>query len=152
MPSSTGSELAAARAPRKLSMRRLRASARVGARRIRRAGVCARVRPRARTATGRSAGGAAVGATGRHRGQLSVLDDPHWERARRAMDAVWFVASEETMRVERLVARHIRFGKSPDEARSWVATTDQRNSELVAATVGRADRVIINGTPGWGLG
>jgi pantothenate kinase len=81
-----------------------------------------------------------------------VLDDPHWERARRAMDAVWFVASEETMRVERLVARHIRFGKSPDEARSWVATTDQRNSELVAATVGRADRVIINGTPGWGLG
>ena len=85
-------------------------------------------------------------------GNYLLLDDPHWERARRAMDAVWFVASEETMRVERLVARHIQFGKSPHEARAWVATTDQRNSELVAATVGRADRVIVNGAAGWDLG
>ena len=85
-------------------------------------------------------------------GNYLLLDDPHWERARRAMDAVWFVASEETMRVERLVARHIQFGKSPHEARAWVATTDQRNSELVAATVGRADRLIVNGAAGWGLG
>jgi pantothenate kinase len=85
-------------------------------------------------------------------GNYLLLDDPHWERARRAMAAVWFVASEETMRVERLVARHIQFGKSPDEARAWVASTDQRNSELVAATVGSADRVIVNGTAGWGLG
>jgi len=85
-------------------------------------------------------------------GNYLLLDDPQWERARLAMDAVWFVASEEPMRVERLVARHIQFGKSPDEARAWVATTDQRNSELVAATAGRADRVIINGAAGWGLG
>jgi len=85
-------------------------------------------------------------------GNYLLLDDPQWERARGAMDAVWFVASEETMRVERLVARHIQFGKSPHEARAWVADTDQRNSELVAATVGRADRVIVNGTTGWGLG
>ena len=83
-------------------------------------------------------------------GNYLLLDDPHWERARRAMDAVWFVASEETTRVERLVARHIQFGKTPHEARAWVATTDQRNSELVAATVGRADRVIVNGATGWG--
>jgi pantothenate kinase len=85
-------------------------------------------------------------------GNYLLLDDPQWERARRAMDAVWFVASEETMRVERLVARHIQFGKSPHEARAWVADTDQRNSELVAATAGRADRVIVNGAAGWGLG
>ena len=84
-------------------------------------------------------------------GNYLLLDDPHWARARRAMDSVWFVASEETMRVERLVARHVRFGKTPDEARAWVATTDQRNSELVAGTVARADRVIFNGVAGWGL-
>ncbi len=85
-------------------------------------------------------------------GNYLLLDDPHWARARRAMDAVWFVASEETMRVERLVARHVQFGKSPYEARAWVATTDQRNADLVAETVGRADRVIVNGAAGWGLG
>jgi pantothenate kinase len=85
-------------------------------------------------------------------GNYLLLDDPHWERARRAMDAVWFVASEDTLRVERLVARHIEFGKTPHQARTWVATTDQRNAELVASTVGRADRVIVNGAAGWGLG
>jgi pantothenate kinase len=85
-------------------------------------------------------------------GNYLLLDDPQWERARRAMDAVWFVASEDTTRVERLVARHIEFGKSPQQARAWVATTDQPNSELVAATAGRADRVIVNGAAGWGLG
>src|SRR4029077_12704879 len=84
-------------------------------------------------------------------GNYLLLDHPHWERARGAMDAVWLVASEETMRVERLVARHIQFGKAPHEARAWVATTDQRNSELVAGTVGRADLGIVNGTAGWSL-
>jgi pantothenate kinase len=85
-------------------------------------------------------------------GNYLLLDHPHWARARRAMDAVWFVASDESERIERLVARHVEFGKTPEEARAWVATTDQRNSELVAGTVGRADRVIVNGTAGWGLG
>jgi pantothenate kinase len=85
-------------------------------------------------------------------GNYLLLDDLGWERARRAMDEVWFVASEEAIRVERLIARHIQFGKNADEARAWVATTDQRNSELVAATAGRADRVIVNGAAGWGLG
>lgn len=76
-------------------------------------------------------------------GNYLLLDDPHWEHARRVMDAVWFVASEETLRVERLVARHIQFGKSPHEARAWVATSDQRNSELVERTASKADRVIV---------
>jgi pantothenate kinase len=85
-------------------------------------------------------------------GNYLLLDHPHWARARRAMDAVWFVASDESERIERLVARHVEFGKTPEEARAWVATTDQRNSELVAATVGKADRVIVNGAAGWGVG
>ncbi|OBF34181.1 nucleoside/nucleotide kinase family protein [Mycobacterium sp. ACS1612] len=75
-------------------------------------------------------------------GNYLLLDEPRWERARRAMDAVWFVACEETSRVQRLIARHIEFGKSPEAARDWVARTDQRNAELVEATAGRADRVI----------
>lgn len=82
-------------------------------------------------------------------GNYLLLDHPHWARARRAMDAVWFVASGESERIERLIARHVEFGKTPKEARAWVATTDQRNSELVAGTVGKADRVIVNGAAGW---
>jgi pantothenate kinase len=85
-------------------------------------------------------------------GNYLLIEGPQWERARRAMDEVWFVASEESMRVERLVARHIKFGKSFSDARAWVASIDERNAELVAATAARADRVIVNGPAGWGLG
>jgi pantothenate kinase len=75
-------------------------------------------------------------------GNYLLLDDPDWARARRAMDAVWFVTSDESKRIARLIARHIAFGKTPDEARTWVETADQRNADLVAGTAGRADRVI----------
>jgi pantothenate kinase len=85
-------------------------------------------------------------------GNYLLLDRPHWARARLAMDAVWFVVSEEATRVERLLARHIQFGKTANEAQVWIADTDQRNAELVAGTVAGADRVIVNGAAGWGLG
>jgi pantothenate kinase len=65
------------------------------------------------------------------------------------MDRVWFVSSEEAQRVERLVARHVEFGKSPDAAKAWVAGTDQSNAELVSPTAGTADLVVVNGSDGW---
>jgi pantothenate kinase len=46
-------------------------------------------------------------------GNYLLLDDPDWARARRAMDAVWFVTSDESKRIARLIARHIAFGKTP---------------------------------------
>ena len=84
-------------------------------------------------------------------GNYLLLDDPAWSRARAAMDGVWFVAGDETLRVRRLVERHIRFGKTAAEARAWVAASDQRNSELVSTTLRRADRVVVNGSAGWAL-
>jgi pantothenate kinase len=82
-------------------------------------------------------------------GNYLLLDDPQWARARAAMNLVWFVASEDAVRIERLVERHVRFGKTAAEARAWVAGTDQRNSDLVSPTLARADRVIVNGSQGW---
>jgi pantothenate kinase len=82
-------------------------------------------------------------------GNYLLLDDPAWAAARASMDSVWYVTTEETLRVERLVARHVQYGKTPDFARAWVAGIDQRNAHLVAATRGRADRVIVNGPDGW---
>jgi len=84
-------------------------------------------------------------------GNYLLVDDPQWTRARAAIDTVWFVAGEDGPRIRRLVARHIHFGKTSDEARAWVTTTDQRNSELVSTTLGKADRVIVNDAAGWML-
>jgi pantothenate kinase len=84
-------------------------------------------------------------------GNYLLLDHPAWVRARRAMDAVWFVAGDDEVRIDRLMARHERFGKTPQAARSWVAGVDQANADLVAATAGAADRVIVNGANGWAI-
>jgi pantothenate kinase len=84
-------------------------------------------------------------------GNYLLLDDPRWARARAALDAVWFVASEDAVRVARLVERHVEFGKTEAQARAWVAGTDQRNADLVAPTLNAADRVIVNGSHGWAV-
>jgi pantothenate kinase len=84
-------------------------------------------------------------------GNYLLLADPEWARARAAMNAVWSVTTEEALRVQRLVERHVRFGKTQLEARAWVADIDQRNSDLVSGTLGNADRVVVNGSNGWGL-
>ena len=50
--------------------------------------------------------------------------------------------AERRARVERLVARHEEFGKSPAAARAWVATVDEPNAQLVDAAAHRADLVV----------
>ena len=47
------------------------------------------------------------------------------------------------MRRERLVARHVAFGKTPDEARAWVDRVDEPNARLVEAAAARADQVVV---------
>jgi pantothenate kinase len=46
------------------------------------------------------------------------------------------------VRLERLVARHIEFGKAPDAARAWVQAVDQPNAERIARTAAAADLVV----------
>jgi pantothenate kinase len=75
-------------------------------------------------------------------GNYLLLDEPPWDRVRTALDAVWFVEVDPDLRVERLVARHVRQGKSPEAARAWVLRSDERNAELVARTRDRADLVV----------
>ena len=59
------------------------------------------------------------------------------------LDEVWYLAApSEELRVERLVQRHERFGKTPEHARRHVLGSDQRNADLVAAHSGFADLLL----------
>ncbi|QIK68609.1 nucleoside/nucleotide kinase family protein [Nocardioides sp. HDW12B] len=75
-------------------------------------------------------------------GNYLLLDDPRWHAVAAALDETWFVETDDAVRRERLVARHVRFGKSADAARDWVDRVDQPNADLVATTRGRADLVV----------
>ena len=72
-----------------------------------------------------------------------LLDtDGVWAQVAPLLDECWYVESDETVRLHRLVARHIEHGRTPAAARDWALGPDQRNAELIAATRPRADLVV----------
>lgn len=75
-------------------------------------------------------------------GNYLLLEYSPWSAVRPLLDEVWFVDVDDAVRVSRLIARHIEFGKSPDEAVEWVMRSDEANAAVVAATRDRADVVV----------
>ncbi|SDK31383.1 nucleoside/nucleotide kinase family protein [Nonomuraea jiangxiensis] len=72
---------------------------------------------------------------------LLARDEP-WRQVRAVMTEVWYVDLDDRLRLDRLVKRHIRFGKSPDHAARWVAEVDEPNAERIRATRGDADLLL----------
>ncbi|MDR2565114.1 MAG: nucleoside/nucleotide kinase family protein [Bifidobacteriaceae bacterium] len=72
-------------------------------------------------------------------GNYFLAPTPPWPAVRAAMDEVWYCELPESVRTDRLVARHTRFGKAPDAAREWVAKVDQANADEVAGWRSGAD-------------
>ena len=75
-------------------------------------------------------------------GNYLLLDDGPWRRVRELLDATWFCAQDDEVRLDRLVARHTQFGKDPKAAHAWAHGTDEDNARQVAATRARADLII----------
>lgn len=75
-------------------------------------------------------------------GNYLLSDAEPWGALRELLDQTWYVDPNEELRQLRLIARHIAFGKEPDEARAWSLGPDQRNAELIAETRVRADLVV----------
>jgi pantothenate kinase len=65
-----------------------------------------------------------------------------WPDVRPLLDEAWYVETDEELRVQRLIQRHIEFGKTPDYARAWVLRSDERNAAVVAETASRADVLV----------
>ncbi|MBO0686463.1 MAG: nucleoside/nucleotide kinase family protein [Candidatus Dormibacteraeota bacterium] len=75
-------------------------------------------------------------------GNYLLLDQGRWSEVRGLLDEAWYLDTPDEDRLQRLVARHIAYGKSPAEARAWATGNDQRNAELVSPTRERADLVV----------
>jgi pantothenate kinase len=72
-----------------------------------------------------------------------LLDhEPPWPDVRATLDEVWFVETDDANRRRRLLARHMEFGKTEDEARRWMERVDDPNAGRITATRSRADLVV----------
>ena len=80
-------------------------------------------------------------------GNYLLLEEEPWPRVRAILDEVWFLDVDQELREERLVARHMQFGRTERQAREWVRTTDAPNAERIEAVAASADRQLLwNGT------
>ena len=75
-------------------------------------------------------------------GNYLLDEQPPWPDVRAALDEVWFVETDEASRVEHLLARHVEFGKTEEEAQRWMARVDEPNALRIQATRDRADLVV----------
>lgn len=75
-------------------------------------------------------------------GNYLLLDESPWSDLRQLLDVTAFIDVDDDLRVERLVARHVQFGRTPAEAREFVLRSDERNAALVLATRQAADVVV----------
>lgn len=74
-------------------------------------------------------------------GNYLLLDQGPWASVKGLLDEAWYVDVDSALRQSRLVERHMRFGRSRDDALAWVANTDEPNARLIATTAARADLV-----------
>ncbi len=75
-------------------------------------------------------------------GNYLLDDEPPWPSVRKLLSEVWFVDTPREERLRRLIARHIRFGKSPEQAEAWVRDVDEHNAERIAKCRHKADLVV----------
>ncbi|WFE62205.1 nucleoside/nucleotide kinase family protein [Micromonospora sp. WMMD714] len=81
-------------------------------------------------------------------GNYLLLDDPPWDEVRSLLHEAWFLDLDVELRLRRLVARHVAYGRSPEAAQAWAYGSDEANAALVAGTADRADLVIRSTDPG----
>jgi pantothenate kinase len=75
-------------------------------------------------------------------GNYLLMQDHGWGAVRPLLDEAWYVETDEELRVQRLIQRHIQFGKTPEYARAWVMRSDEHNAALVATTAHTADVLV----------
>lgn len=78
-------------------------------------------------------------------GNYLLLTDGRWRYVRPLLDACWWAALPDAVRVERLVARHRHHGRSPEAARAWVESVDEPNARLIIGCRVEPDAEISTG-------
>ena len=75
-------------------------------------------------------------------GNYLLIEDPDWRQVRDLLDECWYVEPGDEERRRRLIARHVQFGRAPQEAHERSHGVDERNAEIIKATKKNATRVV----------
>jgi pantothenate kinase len=67
-------------------------------------------------------------------GNYLALNQGGWSQVAALLDEIWYVEVPPALRLERLVARHMQFGRTRQGAEDWVHSTDEPNARLIEST------------------
>ena len=65
-----------------------------------------------------------------------------WEKVADFLDYSYFLELDDGIRMQRLIERHVRFGKEPTAAREWAMGTDESNAKFIERDRDRATGVV----------
>jgi len=80
-------------------------------------------------------------------GNYLLVDREPWNRIPGLLAETWFCDTAADERLTRLVDRHTRHGRSPEDARAWATSVDGANAILIETTRSRA-ALIVSGASG----
>jgi len=66
----------------------------------------------------------------------------NWDAIYPLLDHTWFIEIDDEIRVQRLIARHVRYGKTHEEAEAWSRGSDETNARFIGLTAYRAENLI----------
>jgi len=78
-------------------------------------------------------------------GNYLADDGPGWERVRGLLDALWYVDAPRQLRERRLLHRHVRGGRTREQALEFIRRSERANAERVERTRDRCSRVLPAG-------
>ena len=65
-----------------------------------------------------------------------------WHEVFPLLDQSWFISIDDEIRMRRLIARHIAYGKTAQEAEEWSLGSDEMNARFIEKSANRAEKVI----------
>lgn len=75
-------------------------------------------------------------------GNYLLSDDYGWNQVREQLDFSWYIHVPEELRQARLIARHVEYGKTEEEAMSWALGSDEQNALYIEKTAHLATSVL----------
>lgn len=75
-------------------------------------------------------------------GNYLLLQSSPWSEIAKLIDESWYLDLPETLRQERLISRHVAYGRSPQDAQSWALGSDERNAVIIGGTKKFASRIV----------
>lgn len=75
-------------------------------------------------------------------GNYLLLDENPWKELANIFDAIWYIDADDSILLPRLLERHLHGGKTAEQAKEKVESTDVPNTKLIQKTRDRASLVL----------